>query len=135
MRHRAKPDTPTRLGDLETAIMRIVWQRGDVTVQNVTTALEPDRSPAYTTVMTVMSRLADKGLLDRRKDGRAYVYSPATAQEKLAGSMLSALVEGVYGGSASHAIAHLIETEDGVGQGELARLERLIQSKRKERQK
>ena len=124
-------DTSPRLGELEAAIMNVVWQKGEATVQEVRGALEPERSPAYTTVMTVMSRLATKGLLERHKSGRAYVYRPATEQAQLAGSMLSALVDRLYGGSAAHAIAHLIETEDEVDHDELERLERLIHERRK----
>ena len=81
--------------------------------------------------MTVMSRLAEKGILERHKEGRAYVYRPATAQEKLAGSMLRALIGRLYGGSSAHAIAHLIESDEGVDDAELARLEKLIRQKRR----
>ncbi|MCH7823940.1 MAG: BlaI/MecI/CopY family transcriptional regulator [Acidobacteria bacterium] len=111
--------------------MAVVWEKGEATVQEVKNSLEPGRSPAYTTVMTVMSRLAEKGILERHKEGRAYVYSPATAQEKLAGSMLRALIGRLYGGSSAHAIAHLIESDEGVDDAELARLEKLIRQKRR----
>ncbi len=105
---REKKDAPARLGDLEAEVMAVVWEKGEATVQEVKNSLEPGRSPAYTTVMTVMSRLAGKRILERHKRGRAYVYRPATAQEKLAGSMLRALIGRLYGGSSAHAIAHLI---------------------------
>ena len=125
-----KTTASPRLGELETAIMNVVWRKGEATVQEVRDALEPDRSPAYTTVMTVMSRLATKGLLERQKNGRAYVYRPATEQDQLAGSMLSSLVDKLYDGSATRAIAHLIETEDEVDDAELDRLEQLIRRRR-----
>lgn len=121
---------PTRLGDLESEIMRVAWEQGEVAVADVQRALQPQRSLAYTTVMTVMSRLADKGLLSRRKEGRAYVYQPAAAQASVAGSLLRSLVGRLYGGSSTRAIAHLIETEDAVGDDELDRLEQLIRDKR-----
>ena len=122
---------PRQLGDLEAAIMSVVWQQGSATVEAVRSALEPGRSPAYTTVMTVMSRLAEKGVLERHKEGRAYVYRPAAEQDTVAGSMLSALVSKVYGGSSGRAIAHLIESDEDVADEELARLEELIRAKRK----
>ena len=70
------------LGDLELAIMQIVWTRDEVTVRQVWAALQPQRALAYTTVMTVMSRLAQKGVLVVRKQGKTYYYrAAATADE------------------------------------------------------
>ncbi len=122
-----------RLGELEAEVMRVVWQKGHATVQEVKDALEGDRAPAYTTVMTVMSRLAEKGLLARHKEGRAYVYAAIPEKRELAGSLLRALVRRLYGGSGAHAIAHLLETDEDLDEAELARLEELIRKKRRER--
>ena len=76
-----------RLGDLETEVMGVVWEKRKATVQDVKEALAPRRSLAYTTVMTVMSRLAQKGILERQKEGRAFYYTPVASQEKVAGSL------------------------------------------------
>lgn len=65
------------LGDLEQAVMGVVWARGAMTVRQVYDALRPEREPAYTTVMTVMSRLVEKGVLDRDKVGRSFTYRAA----------------------------------------------------------
>lgn len=62
------------LGDLEQAVMGVVWAGGAVTVRQVYETLRPDRKLAYTTVMTVMGRLVDKEVLDREKQGRAFIY-------------------------------------------------------------
>lgn len=56
--------------------MDIVWTRGPLTVRDVADELEPVTDSAYTTVMTLMARLADKGLLSRKSRGRAFVYAP-----------------------------------------------------------
>ena len=120
-----------QLGELEAEIMGIVWERGEVSVQDVKDALEPKRPLAYTTVMTAMSRLAEKGFLDRHKEGRAYLYSPNSPQEKLAGSMLRSLVDRLYDGASGKAIAHLLESDQAVDEEELDRLEKLIQTRRK----
>ncbi len=125
-----EPGKPARLGDLETGVMRIVWEKQQATVQDVLEALLPQRALAYTTVMTVMSRLAKKGFLVRRKEGRAYVYAPASPQETQAGSILQALVDRLYAGGAAEAIAHLLETDDPVSEAELDRLEAMIRAKR-----
>jgi BlaI family penicillinase repressor len=122
----------TRLGDLEADIMSVVWEKGKATVQEVKDALEPNRPLAYTTVMTVMARLVDKGVLNRQKEGRAHSYTPAASQDKLSGSLLQSLVRRLYDGATGKAIAHLLETENDVDDAELERLEQLIRSKREE---
>lgn len=72
------------LGPLEARVMAIAWARDAVTVRDVADALEPETDSAYTTVMTVMSRLADKGLLKRSRRGRAYVYKPKVTKDAYA---------------------------------------------------
>ena len=113
--------------------MSVVWDRGETTVQDVKEALELNRPLAYTTVMTVLSRLVKKGLLERHKEGKAYLYRPATSKEKLAGSMLRSVVQRLYDGATGRAIAHLLESEENVDEAELDRLERLISAKRGDR--
>lgn len=123
----------SQIGDLEADVMSVVWEKGQATVQEVQETLAPRRSLAYTTVMTVMSRLAEKGMLRRVKEGRAYIYSPAVAQDKTAGSLLQSLVRRLYDGATGRAIAQLLETEEGVDDDELERLEQLIRAKREGR--
>lgn len=84
-----------RLGDLERAVMNICWERGDpLTARDVSRALAGDRDLAHTTVMTVLDRLAKKGLLQRERDGRAWRYRPAASREAyVAELMLGALAE------------------------------------------
>jgi len=125
----------TRLGDLEAAIMTVIWECGEATVEEVRNSLDREKKPAYTTVMTVMSRLAEKGVLEREKQGRAFLYRAAANQSEVAGSMLTSLVDRLYAGSPGRAIAHLIETEEDVGDDELARLEELIRERRKRRRR
>ena len=86
------------LGDLEVDVMEAIWARGQATVHDVHERLDAaDRELAYTTVMTVMSRLAEKGLLEKRKEGAAYVYTPAASKEEFTrrtvGTVLSELLD------------------------------------------
>src|SRR5438445_10463076 len=72
------------LGPLEAEVMKILWtEQEPLAVRAVLERLNRGRTPtlAYTTVMTVMSRLAEKDVLRRAKDGRGYVYEPAVADE------------------------------------------------------
>src|SRR6202162_6310324 len=71
---RTQPLQPAALGRLELDVMQILWERGSGNVRDVVQGLE--RQLAYTTVMTTLDRLFKKGLLDRRKADRAFVYSP-----------------------------------------------------------
>ncbi|MDG4833353.1 BlaI/MecI/CopY family transcriptional regulator [Solwaraspora sp. WMMD1047] len=86
----------TRLGDLERAVMDVLWDwpagtGAGVTVREVAEAL-PGRELAYTTVMTVLDRLAGKGMVERERAGRAWSYRPAASREAhIAGLMLDAL--------------------------------------------
>ncbi|MFC7548298.1 BlaI/MecI/CopY family transcriptional regulator [Plantactinospora sp. GCM10030261] len=86
----------TRLGDLERAVMDVLWDRSPgtadgVTVREVADALT-DRDLAYTTVMTVLDRLAGKGMVQRERQGRAWSYRPAASRDAhIARLMLDAL--------------------------------------------
>lgn len=82
----------TRLGELERAVMDVLWDRGSpATVRDVADLLR-DRELAYTTVMTVLDRLAGKGMVERERAGRAWVYRPAASREAyIAQLMLDAL--------------------------------------------
>ncbi|WP_442932325.1 BlaI/MecI/CopY family transcriptional regulator [Micromonospora sp. NBC_01699] len=88
----------TRLGDLERAVMDVLWDRttgstsgAGITVREVADALS-ERELAYTTVMTVLDRLAGKGMVEREREGRAWSYRPAASREAhIARLMLDAL--------------------------------------------
>lgn len=76
-------------GDLEAAIMDVVWQSTDaVAVRDVVDALCDSRNPAYTTVQTVMEILHHKGWLEREKHGRAYHYRPTSSREEYAAKLI-----------------------------------------------
>jgi predicted transcriptional regulator len=68
------------LGDLERGIMGVVWAHPRVTVRQVVENLRPSRRPAYTTVMTVMNRLVEKGILRRKPDGQIFQYSASKSK-------------------------------------------------------
>ena len=81
------------LGSLERDVMALAWTRPEVTVRDACDRL--GSSVAYTTVMTTMDRLFKKGLLLRRKAGRAFVYRAAATQQQLENAVLSSLVDAV----------------------------------------
>jgi predicted transcriptional regulator len=85
-------DVVMRLGELERAVMDVLWdRRTPLTVREVAESLH-DRELAYTTVMTVLDRLAGKGMVERERAGRAWSYRPAASREAyIAQLMLDAL--------------------------------------------
>jgi BlaI family transcriptional regulator, penicillinase repressor len=102
---------PSRvLGPQELQIMKIVWDRGRVTVRDVYEALRKRRQVAYTTVMTMMTILDQKGFLKRIPgENRAFVYEPARSQQKVMRAMVNEFLDRVFGGSANPLMLHLIE--------------------------
>jgi len=84
------------LGHLETRVMEILWERGASSVRDVSQGL--GRPRAYTTVMTTLDRLYKKGLLDRRKESRAFIYSAVYTrrewEQKRAGVFMAGFLDG-----------------------------------------
>jgi predicted transcriptional regulator len=122
-----------RLGTLEQRVIDIVWTSGEVTVRDVHTRL--DGKVAYTTVMTTLDRLFRKGLLERTKRTRAFVYSAAATREELDHIVASDVVSGLLAGELSAPLPFLSNLVDAVGERDLAlldELDRLVRSKRRE---
>jgi predicted transcriptional regulator len=121
------------LGHLETDVMDVLWQSGEGNVRDVIQHL--DRSLAYTTVMTTLDRLYKKGLLDRRKSERAFLYAPRFTrqqwEQKRAGDFLAAFLAGPQQ-SGELLISCLVDAVGTQDAALLDELERKIKLKRKE---
>ena len=84
------------LGDLERVVMDTLWTHGpQLTVRDVMDRMEGTKELAYTTIMTVLDRLAKKGLAERTRDGRAWRYTAASTREALAATALRSTLENV----------------------------------------
>ena len=103
-----RPRNKTLTGQ-ELEIMKIVWERERTTVRDVYEALLERRKVAYTTVMTMMKILEQKGFLKRSQEERAYVYRPAQPQRQVVGAMVREFVNRVFNGSAQPLLVHLVE--------------------------
>jgi predicted transcriptional regulator len=129
---RRKP-APFALGPLELAVMDIVWARADSNVRDVSARLE--RPLAYTTVMTTLDRLYKKGLLERRKSDRAFVYSAKLSRREWEQQQAGELVAGLLA-NPKHSNEVLISClVDAVGQHDEALLDQMeekIRARRKE---
>ena len=102
----------TGLGWLEADVLRVVWDKGEVTVRDVYEELRQNRRIAYTTVMSVLRNLAAKGLLEQDKSAAAYVYRPKVTDEEVARGILDALVDKIMGGNREPLIAYLQHPKD-----------------------
>jgi len=100
--------SPT-LTEQELEIMKIVWDRESVTVRDVYEALLERRKVAYTTVMTMMKILEQKGRLKKTQAERAYVYRAAQPKGQVIGAMVREFVNRVFNGSAEPLLVHLVE--------------------------
>jgi len=115
----------TGLGDLERAVMDHLWGTDQPqTVRQVHQALCTDRDLAYTTVMTVLQRLARKSLVAQIRDDRAHRYAPIHGRDELvAGLMVDALSQAASSGDREAALMHFVER---VGAGEADALRRAL---------
>ena len=102
-RPRHKNPTPAEL-----EVLQIIWEDGPCTVREVMNLLKPERPRAYTSVMSLMNVMAEKGLLNQKPKGRAFIYSAKVSRDKTQSSMLSDLLNRAFDGSANALVAHLL---------------------------
>jgi len=95
------------LAPLELDCMNMLWPLGEGTVRQIRQRLAASRPRAYTTIMTIMDRLARKGVVARRKVGRAYLYRPNLTAEEARTHAIEQVVEGFFEGSAEALATHL----------------------------
>lgn len=95
------------LAPLELDCMNALWPSGEATVREIQQALRATRPRAYTTIMTILDRLAQKGVVQRRKAGRAWVYRANLSTDEARSQAVSQVVQGFFGGSAEALASHL----------------------------
>ena len=119
------------LGSLERRVMEVVWERGAVSVRDVHARLN---GLAYTTVMTTMDRLFKKGMLERSKQGRAFLYSAIASREEIGQAVAADIVDGLLHespGSAQPLLSSLVDVVSARDRQLLDELERLVRDKRR----
>ena len=96
------------LAPLELDCMNALWRLGEATVREVHGALATTRPRAYTTIMTILDRLAQKGVVERQKAGRAWLYKPNLSAEQARTRAVARVVEGFFQGSTEALASHLV---------------------------
>lgn len=120
------------LGRLERAVMEESWRRGEASVREMHTAF--GERMAYTTLMTTLDRLYKKGLLARRKEGRAFYYTPRFSRAEFARGVAEDVIEGLLSRGAREAepvLACIVETVSECDLELLDELERLVKEKKR----
>jgi predicted transcriptional regulator len=121
------------LGKLERQVLEATWQRGEVSVRDI--YLGFDERVAYTTLMTTLDRLYRKRILERRKDGRAFLYSPAVSRDEFEHSIREDVIEGLLGHGAEGlqpVLACIVDTVSQRDRELLDELDRLVREKKRE---
>jgi BlaI family transcriptional regulator, penicillinase repressor len=116
---------PQTLTPQELSIMKVIWRLGSATVREVYEALRAKRSIAYTTVMTMMNVLEEKGYLKKQRADRAFRYRPTRSRQQVVTAMVREFVNRVFDGAAQPLMLHLVRTER-LSHDERAELRRMM---------
>jgi BlaI family transcriptional regulator, penicillinase repressor len=116
---------PVHLTDLQLAIVRLLWDRGECTVVDVQEGLTPDRSLAQTTVATLLTRLEKRGVVSHRTVGRQFIYKAEVTEPVVRHSMVGELTNSLFNGRATALISHLL-VEREIDREELGEVKRLV---------
>ncbi|HJT86797.1 MAG TPA: BlaI/MecI/CopY family transcriptional regulator [Bryobacteraceae bacterium] len=117
---------------LELEILKVIWRRGPSTVREVYQELLQERKIAYTTVLTMMGILEQKGHLKRSPGERAYVYNVTQPQSRIEENMVREFVGRVFDGSVKPLLVRLVE-DQAIGDRELDEIEKLVRARRRKK--
>ena len=128
---RSESEHPT---ELELEILKVLWDEAPLPVREVRARLDAQagRPLAHSTVVTMLNIMHRKGFVRRRKDGKAFLFSPKDERKNVVGKMMGDLVSKVFDGSAAALVLDLLETND-LDTEELSEVRKLIARKAKEK--
>lgn len=113
------------LGELQSAVLQILWERNRCTVAEVHEELSKDRDIAYTTVATVLRRMEAREIVSHELRGRTFVYTALLDEQTAGKSLVGTLLNDMFRGKASRLVSHLLDREE-VDPAELREIKRLI---------
>ena len=116
-----------QLTELQIAVLRLLWDRGEASVAEIWEALYAERKLAQTTVATIVARLQRRGVLTRRTRDRQFVYKTLLTEADVQHSMVSELTERLFAGDVTALVSHLLSARD-MSPGDLARVREMIES-------
>ena len=113
--------------ELQLAILRLLWDRGEATVAELWEALHEQRGLAQTTVATLVARLQRRGIVARRTRDRQFLYRATITESDVRHSMVSELTERLFAGDRTELVNHLVSASD-MSPGDLARLKQILRN-------
>lgn len=122
------------LTELQLDILRVLWDQGEATTQDVHEALASTRGLAPTTVSTLLSRLEKKGILAHRRQGRQHVYRPLVDEGQVRRSKVRGLTDALFGGDSAALVSHLVRSDD-IDEAELARIRQLLDDRTRDEER
>lgn len=97
------------LSPAEFEVMDVLWSKGKATVKEIQSALAPERKLAYTTVLTLLSRMKEKGYVESQEKNFAYEFQPTVRREQIVRRKVGDLVNQVLGGDIAPLAAYIVE--------------------------
>ena len=114
------------LGELQHAIMKVLWERSEATVAEVHEALYDARGLAPTTIATMLRKMEHKGVVNHRVEDRHFVYRPAVTEDEVRSSMVGELVDRLFAGDPAALVSHLVADHD-IDEAEIENLRALLE--------
>src|SRR6185436_20157519 len=115
------------LTDLQIAVLRLLWDQGELTVAQIWEQLYDERKLAQTTVATIVARLQRRRILARRTRDLQFVYRALVTEADVQHSMVSELTERLFAGDVTALVSHLLSARD-ISPGDVARLRKMMKS-------
>jgi len=113
------------LGELQHAIMQVLWARDEATVAEVHEALFDERGLAPTTIATMLRKMEDKGVVAHRVEDRHFVYQATVSEDAVRSTMVSELLERLFAGDPAALVSHLV-ADHNIDEAEVERLRALL---------
>jgi BlaI family penicillinase repressor len=126
--------------DRELEALKVLWDRGEATVRDLADAMNAgakqsgDDELAYTTVLSLLQVMEQKGLVAHRREGKAYVYVPRVERQSTIGRMASSFLEKVFDGAVDEYLVHALESKR-LSSDELDQLDAMLASARERSKK
>lgn len=120
-------------GPLEANIMEYLWDKDEQSIKAVQQSLELDKPINFNTVMTVMNRLVEKGILEKRSEGRLSLFRPVQSKAEFLEEQSKKLTENLLDEFGGAVISHMLDAMKNADQGLIEKLEQKIQSLKKDK--
>ena len=113
------------LSELQIALMRVLWRRGESSTADVAAELAEERGLKHTTVATLLTRLEKRGVVAQRREARQLFYRALVGEAQVRRSMVADLIGALFDGDARELVAHLVE-ESEIAPGDLAKVRKRL---------